>query len=113
MKAAMVTTFSTPFPGREKAALTFGRELDEFFAKKAADGYCTEPKTFYAPYGKSFWFVEGEYETLATLFSTPDVEKFLMKGRLLFQDFGYALYLTDNEDIMRRYELALRELHLV
>ena len=46
-------------------------------------------------------------------FSSPEVEKFLMKGRLLFEDFGYALYLTDSEDIMRRYEMALRELHLV
>ncbi|HEX6074112.1 MAG TPA: hypothetical protein VFZ32_02485 [Micromonosporaceae bacterium] len=112
MKAAMVTTFGQAFPGREKAAVKYSHEVEEFFTKKAAEGMFTEPKTFFAPTGKSFWFIEGEYDALVKLLATPETEKFLTIGKLLFQDFGYGLYVTDYEEMMRRYEWALRELEL-
>ena len=53
MKAAMVAKWTTPVPGREKAAFAYGREVDDFFGKKAAEGLCTEPKWFWAPTGES------------------------------------------------------------
>lgn len=113
MKAAMIATFGTAFPGREKVALKYFYEVEEFFAKKAADGMFTTPKTFFAPSGKSLWFIEGEYEALVGLLATPEAERFLVMGKLLFQDFGYGLYLTDSEEILRRYEMTLRELELI
>jgi hypothetical protein len=113
MKAAMVTSWGSAYPGREKGALKLAHEVEEFFTKKAADGLCTEPKTFFAPTGKNIWFIEGESETLAALFATPEVGDFLVKARLLYQDFGYGLYFTDREDMIRRYEFALRELELI
>lgn len=64
MKAAIVVKWTTPVPGREKAAVAYGREVDDFYGKKAADGLCTEPKWFWAPTGESLWFVEGAYESL-------------------------------------------------
>jgi hypothetical protein len=53
MKAAMVAKWTTPVPGQEKAAFAYGREVDDFFGKKAAEGLCTEPKWFWAPTGES------------------------------------------------------------
>jgi len=34
----MVAKWTTPVPGREKAAFAYGREVDNFFGKKAAEG---------------------------------------------------------------------------
>ena len=112
MKAAFVAKWLTAVPGREKAAIAYGRDVDEFFAKKAADGVCTEPKWFFAPGGESLWFVEGEYEALLGIFATPEAEKFLVKGPILLQGFGYDLYRTGREEIFGRYEQALTELRI-
>ncbi len=110
MKAAFVARWLTAVPGREKAAIAYGRDVDDFFAKKAADGFCTEPKWFFAPTGESLWFVEGEYEPLLGIFATPEVEKFLAKAPILLHGFGYGLYRTGREEIFCRYEEALTEL---
>jgi hypothetical protein len=113
MKAAFVAKWLTAVPGREKAAIAYGRDVDEFFAKKAADGVCTEPKWFFAPTGENMWFIEGEYEALFGLYATPEVEKFLVKGPILLQGFGYDLYRTGREEMFERYEEALTELRII
>jgi hypothetical protein len=67
MKAAGVAKRTTPVPRREKAAIAYGRAVDEFFGKKAVEGLCTEPKWFWSPTGESLWFVEGEYDPLLAI----------------------------------------------
>jgi len=81
MKAAIVVKWTTPVPGREKAAVAYGREVDDFYGKKAAEGLCTEPKWFWAPAGESLWFVEGEYEALLGILATPEVQKLMLPSR--------------------------------
>lgn len=110
MKAAMVVKFSTAYPGRERLGIDYAREADEFFAKKAAEGLCTEPKWFFAPIGESLWFVEGEYDALLGILATPEAQKFLVEGAILLQDFGYGLYRTGREEIFAPYEEVLSEL---
>ena len=110
MRAAFVTKWTTPVPGREMAAIAYGRDVDDFFAKKAADGLCTEPKWFWAPTGENLWFVEGEYETLLEIYATPEVQEFLVKGPILVQNFGYALYQVGRDELFGRYEEALTKL---
>lgn len=110
MKAAFVTKWTTAVPGREKAAIAYGRDVDDFFAKKAADGFCSEPKWFWAPTGENLWFVEGEYEKLFELLALPEVQTFLVKGPILVQDFGYGLYQYGREEFFEQYEEALTEL---
>lgn len=112
MKAAMVTKWTMPVPGREKAALAYGREVDDFFGKKAAEGLCTEPKWFWAPTGESLWFVEGEYDALLGIFATPEAQKFTLKGSILLQDFGYGIFLAGREEMFGPYEEALTDLKI-
>ena len=112
MKAAMVVKWTTPIPGREKAALTYGREVDEFFGKKAAEGFCTEPKWFWAPIGEQLWFVEGEYDALLGIFATPEAQKILVRGPILLQGFGYGIYLAGREEMFGPYEETLNELKI-
>lgn len=87
MYSAMVVTFSTPFPGREKKALEFAIESAEFWGKKAADGKCTEPEMFLSTTGRSIWFVKGEREVLEEISYSDEGLALLAKGELYLADF--------------------------
>jgi len=112
MKTALVVKFTNPVPGRERAAIAYARELDEFVAKKAAEGVCTEPKWFWTSNGENLWFVEGEYESLLALLTTPEVTKFENKGMILMQDFSSELYVVGREESLGPFEEALSELRI-
>lgn len=110
MKTALVVKFTNPVPGRERAAIAYARELDEFVAKKVAEGVCTEPKWFWTSNGENLWFVEGEYESLLALLTTPEVTKFENKGMILMQDYSSELYVVGREESLGPFEEALAEL---
>jgi hypothetical protein len=112
MKAAMVVKWTTAIPGREKAAIAYGRDVDDFFGKKAAEGLCTEPKWFWTTSGENLWFIEGEYDALLGILATPEAQKFLIKGALLVQGFGYGLYLAGREEMFGQYEEVLTDLKI-
>ena len=112
MKAAMVVKWTTTVPGREKAALAYAREVDDFYGKKAAEGLCTEPKWFWAPAGESLWIIEGEYDALLGILAMPEAQKFLVKGSILVEGFGYGLYQVGREEMFGPYEKTLKELKL-
>ncbi len=112
MKAAMVVKWTAVVPGREKAAIAYGRAVDEFFGKKAAEGLCTEPKWFWPPTGESLWFVEGEFDALLGISATPEAQKFQLMGSILLQDWGYDICLTGREEMFGPYEETLKELKI-
>lgn len=64
MKAALVVSWTGIRTGREAQAVEYGREVDDYWGKLAAEGKCSEPKWFWAMAGPSLWIVEGDYETL-------------------------------------------------
>jgi len=112
MKAALLVKWSTPVPGREQAAIAYGREVDGFWGKKSAEGLCTEPKWFWAPTGENLWFVEGEYDALLGILATPESQKLLVKGPILSQGFGYGLCMVGREEMFGPYEETLKELKI-
>lgn len=112
MKAAMVGKWTTPVPGREKAAIAYGRALDEFFGKKAAEGLCTEPKWFWATTGENLWLVEGEFDALVGISATPEAQKFQVMGPILLQDCGWSIFLAGREEMFGPYEEILKELKI-
>ena len=112
MKAALLVKWTTPIPGREKAAVAYGREVDDFWGKKSAEGLCTGPKWFWAPTGENLWFVEGEYDALLGILATPESQKLLVKGTILVQGFGHDLYMVGREEMFGPYEETLKELKI-
>jgi len=112
MKAAMVVKFTTAVPGREKAAIVYAREVDDFYGKKAAEGLCSAPKWFWAPNGENLWVIEGEYEALLGILATPEARKFLVQGSILVQGFGHDLYQVGREEMFGLYEETLKELKI-
>jgi len=109
MKAALMVHFREPVPGREKLALDYRADVDEYWGKLAADGKCTFPELFFGSVGGGVWMVKGDLETLEEVVRTPAAQTLLYKGGLLFREFGYEFYLTGesvDEYILRYKEIA-------
>lgn len=111
MKAALVVRFSNPVPGREKAALAFGHELDDFARKNAAK--ISEPKWYWSSSGENMVIVEGEYEDLLGLTAAPEAIKLENKGMILLQNFRDEIVVVGRGEAEGLYQEALEELHLV
>lgn len=112
MKVALVVMFTNPVPGREKAAVAYARELDDFARKRAADGVITEPKWLWTSNGDNMLIIEGEYEDILALSTTPEVTKLENKGTILIQDFRSEIYVVGRDESLVPYEEALAELNL-
>jgi hypothetical protein len=112
MKAAMVVRCAGPVPGRELAALAYGREVDDFYGKRASEGLCTEPKWLWGPHGELLWIVEGEYEALLGILARPEAQNFMIKGSILLQGYGHDLYEVGREEMFGRYQETLKELKI-
>jgi len=111
MKAALVVRFSNPVPGREKAAIAFGQEFEDFARKNAAK--VSEPKWYWSSSGENMLIVEGEYENLLGLTATPEAIKLESKGMLLLQNFRDEFVVVGRDRADGLYREALQELHLV
>lgn len=109
MKAALVVRFTNPVPGRERAALAYGHEVDDFARKNAANGIA-EPKWYWSSSGDNMIIVEGEYEKLLEVTSTPEAMKLESKGMILMQDFRDELVAVGRDEGEAQYEQALTEL---
>ncbi len=112
MKAALVVKFTNPVPGRERAALAYEHEIDDFARKKAAEGVVTQPKWYWSSSGDNMVIVEGEYEKLVELTSDPEAIKLENKGMILMQDFRDELVVVGRDEAMGPYEEALAELNI-
>lgn len=112
MKAALVVKFTTPVPGRERAALAYGHELDDFAKKKASEGVVSQPKWYWSSNGDNMVIVEGEYENLLQLSADPEVTKLENKGTILMQDFRDELVAVGRDEALSGYEQALAELEI-
>jgi hypothetical protein len=110
MKAAMVSTWTGNRPGREGLSLAYGREVDEFIGKFAADGKCTWPKWFFGTTGPSVWFVEGELEDLAMIAASPEARKLIAKGPLMNEGFTLELCGADRDVQFGMFEEMLAEM---
>lgn len=110
MQVALVVKFTNPVPGRERAAVAYARETDDFAKKKAAEGVCTQPKWFWSSTGENMMFVEGEYEALIALSASPEVTKLENKGMILMQDYRSDIVVVGRDESLGPYEEALSEL---
>lgn len=91
MDTALVITWKVPFPGREKHALDFAAEADQYWGKLAAEGKCTTPEWYFLPEGWGMWMVKGERRVLGDLMAEEATSRLLMKGLLLLDGWQYRL----------------------
>jgi hypothetical protein len=81
--------FGEPVPGREKDALDYAAEAEEYWGKLAADGKCTAPEWFVTIGGKGLWMVKGERAVLESYALSDAGRGLLAKGDLLLDDFDF------------------------
>lgn len=112
MKGAMVVTWTGVRPGRERMALDYGREVDDFFGKFAAEGKCATPKWFFARTGTNVWLVEGELEDLLLISAAPEGERLTTKGPLINEGFMVEFCSTERDAMFASFEAALDELKI-
>lgn len=112
MKGAMVVTWTGTRPGRERMALAYGHEVDDYFGKYAAEGKCSTPKWFFARSGTSVWSVEGELEDLLLIGATPEATRLITKGPLLNEGFTVEYCSTDRDMMFASFEGTLDELKI-
>ncbi len=93
MDSSLSVKWTKPILGREKMALDYNVELNEFFDKLAADGKCTEPETF-AFSGGGLWMVKGHYPVLSEVYFSEIGQKLLAKGEFLLREFSFEFTQT-------------------
>lgn len=116
MDAAMIVSWKLPFPGREKEALDYAREVNEYWGKLATEGKCSQPEIFFSETGgHGLWIIKGDRDTLETLLIAEVSERLAVKGELLLQDFTCEIVKAGkaSEEHLLRYAGVGHELALV
>jgi hypothetical protein len=106
----MVVTWTGIRPGRERLALKYGRDVDAYWGKFAAEGKCSTPKWYLSQTGPGVWVVEGEMEDLLGISATEQAQKLTTEGPLCCEHFAMELCGTDRDEQFRMYEQVLDEL---
>jgi hypothetical protein len=88
--------------GREKLALDYGVEVEEYWTKQATEGKCSPPKLFFFSNGHGLWMVEGDIDTLWSIHVEEATQRLVTKGQILLQDFAFDFVTTgkDAEEYM-------------
>ena len=109
MKAAMVASWTHPFPGREEKALAYGAEVEQFWSAQAAEGRCTPPETFFSDAGIGFWIVQGDRDELLRISDSEPARLLTMKGDLLVDSFRVEIYHAGEaaQEYLAQYGTAL------
>lgn len=115
MDTAIVVTWKMPFPGREKLALDYGAEVNDYWGKFAAEGKCSQPEIFFFETGHGLWMVKGDRDTLVALDAAEATQRLMVKGELLLQDFSAEIVKTGRaaEEHLLRYAGVGQELAVV
>ena len=88
MDAAIVITWSEPIPGRERQALEYATEVNDYWEGRRAAGKCSAPEMFFFSNGHGLWMVKGERDVLFGEYLAAESQRLETKGELLLQDYG-------------------------
>ncbi len=112
MKGAMVVTWTGIRPGRERLALKYGREVDDYWGTFAAEGKCTTPRWYIGQKGQGAWIVEGEVEDLLGISVIERAQQLTTEGPILLEHFTMEFCSTDRDAQFAMYEQVLEELQV-
>jgi hypothetical protein len=96
MKAAWISKWTRPTPGREARALEVFMESREFWGKRQADGQIEGYETFLSPAGAGMVIIKGERAQLTAIFDSDEYLKLLTKIDLNVDGVEGEMMLTGN-----------------
>lgn len=92
-QAAMVTTWKTSVPGREKQAIECFMDYLTLMSKQAADGKTSEPEAYFNYDGSGgMGLVRGDSNTLLELWESDDFRDVISRAQLTVQDVRTDMY---------------------
>ncbi len=113
-QGALITTWANPVPGREAKALEVFEDFVTFWAKKAADGHCSEPETLFNSDGATgMTIVRGTSDALREIVESDEFDRLLSKGMLVVNGVRVEFWYGGTEEaerLMRIYAEAAGEL---
>jgi hypothetical protein len=96
---ALVSTWGLPRAGREAKALEVFVEFLQFWNKKAAEGKCSEPETYFNADGSSgMSIVRGKTDVLTEIWMADETMKLIDKSQWIVDDLKTHLYVGGNDD---------------
>jgi hypothetical protein len=101
--AAIISMWGTPVPGREAKSLEVFLEFTGYWAKKHADGKCSEPKVYFNQDGsEGVFIVEGRSDALNEIVESEEYEKLTAKGHAIVQNLRAHMYYGGTDEEMER-----------
>jgi hypothetical protein len=92
-QAALVTTWRTPVPGREKQAIECFMDYLTHVSKQAAEGRTSEPESYFKYDGSGgMGVVRGQSDVLLELWESDDFRDILSRAQLTVQDIYTEMY---------------------
>ena len=115
MESALVFTWTSPYPGRERQALEFLAASIDFWGKQAADGRCSPPEWFFGLDGHGLWIVKGDRAVIEDTMAADPGRDIAAKGQLLLQDWHMELMRSgaEAEHAVARWVAMAQELQLL
>lgn len=97
--AAIIATWGTSVPGRERKSLEVFQEFMEFWGKKAADGRVSQPQVFFNQDGsEGVFIVTGKSDALVEIAESEEYERLTAKGQMIVQDLKAHMYYGGTDD---------------
>ena len=93
MDCAVIHTWTLPVAGREKAALGYGVEVNEYRSNKAAEGKCSEPAMYFFS-GRGMWMLRGDLGILRELYAGEEVQRLPAEGQFVLEDWEFEFAKT-------------------
>lgn len=92
-KAALVTEWKSPVPGREKQSLECFMDYLTLMGKKAADGVVDEPEAYFRYDGSGgMGIVRGDSADLLTLWESDEFRDIISRAQLTVTEIRTEMY---------------------
>jgi hypothetical protein len=92
-KAALVTTWTSPVPGREKQSIECFMDYLTMMGKKAADGLAEEPEAYLRYDGSGgMGIVRGDSADLLTLWESDEFREIISRAQLTVTEIRTEMY---------------------
>lgn len=92
-EAALVTTWASSVPGREKQALECFMDYMTFMSKQAAAGKTSEPEAYFKYDGSGgMGLVRGQSDALLELWESSEFRQVISRAQLTVQDIRTEMY---------------------
>lgn len=113
MEAALVTTWTSSVPGREKQSIECFMDYVTLMSKQAADGKTSEPDAYFKYDGSGgMGVVRGQSDVLLELWESDEFRDIISRAQLTVQEIRTEMYSAGDavQDVIGRFTRVAGEM---